>query len=99
MTSDGRFVVVWTVAHELSTADTNGDEDVYVRDLTTGITLRASIGTLDEESKGGSQLAGSISEDAMRIAFVASTDGIVSAGSQERHAFLRRRSMVDARST
>lgn len=68
VTRGGRYVVFHSAASNLVAGDTNGAEDVFVRDRWTGTTERASVAT------GGGQLAGaslwpSISDDGRVVVF------------------------------
>lgn len=62
VSSDGRFVTFTSDAtnfngQPLGAVDTNGVNDVFVRDLDTGVTSRASISAADAEANGTSQNA------------------------------------------
>jgi Tol biopolymer transport system component len=46
ISADGRYVVFTSDADNLVAGDTNGQEDVFVRDLLLGTTVRASVGPL-----------------------------------------------------
>jgi Tol biopolymer transport system component len=52
VSADGRCVAFWSHATNLVAGDTNSASDVFVHDLATGITTRASVGT------GGTQASG-----------------------------------------
>jgi hypothetical protein len=43
MTPDGRFVAFVSAASDLAPGDSNADQDVYVRDMTTGVTTLVSV--------------------------------------------------------
>jgi len=45
ISADGRYVAFDTAATNLVDGDTNGTNDVFVHDLTTGVTTRVSVGT------------------------------------------------------
>jgi len=53
VSDDGRYVSFWSQAGDLVAGDSNGSFDVFVRDLQTGTTVRASVGP------GGAQANGS----------------------------------------
>ncbi len=50
ISADGRYVVFTSEADNLVAGDTNGKDDVFVRDLLLGTTVRASVGPLGIES-------------------------------------------------
>jgi hypothetical protein len=69
MTRDGRFVIFNSLASNLAAGDTNGVEDVFVRDRVANTTTRVSVAT------GGGQLTaasygGQISGDGQIVAFI-----------------------------
>jgi Tol biopolymer transport system component len=68
MSADGRYVAFVSRAANLVAGDTNGDDDVFVSDLLTGRTVRASIATNGAQGNGGSGEP-SISADGRRVAF------------------------------
>lgn len=45
LSSDGRFVAFRSWATNLVAADSNGAADIFLHDMTTGVTVRASLGT------------------------------------------------------
>jgi len=57
ISADGRYVVFTSAATNLVSGDTNGIEDVFVRDLQAGTTTRVSV------SSSGAQCSGKPSED------------------------------------
>ena len=68
ISADGRFVAFESAASNLTTLDGNNKSDVFVRDLTTGVTGRAS---LDNSGQGldGASGSPSISGDGRYVAF------------------------------
>jgi Tol biopolymer transport system component len=68
LSADGRFVVFASDATNLVAGDTNGKRDIFVRDLTTGQTTRASVGTNSVQSEDRS-VNGTISGDGRYVAF------------------------------
>ena len=44
ISADGRYVAFWSDAPNLVSGDTNGHSDVFVRDRSTGVTTRVSVG-------------------------------------------------------
>ena len=68
VTPDGRVVAFNSQASNLVTGDTNGRSDVFVRDLTTGITTRVSITSAGEQGSDDS-FASRVSDDGRIVAF------------------------------
>jgi Tol biopolymer transport system component len=71
LSADGRFLAFRSDATNLVAGDTNGSFDIFVRDLSTGATVRASV------DSGGAQAAGasdfpSLSSDGRFVAFMSS---------------------------
>jgi Tol biopolymer transport system component len=54
LSGDGRLVAFASIANNLVPGDTNGAWDVFVRDLDSGITTRASVSPTGAEASGGS---------------------------------------------
>jgi len=52
MSGDGRFVVFSSIANNLVPGDTNGWYDIFVHDLQTGVTTRASVNSSGVETGG-----------------------------------------------
>jgi Tol biopolymer transport system component len=72
LSADGRFVAFQSDATNLVQGDTNGSEDIFRRDLTTGVTRRVSVTSGGNQGTGDADFA-SISNDGRFIAFT--TDG------------------------
>ncbi|WP_104108360.1 PD40 domain-containing protein [Nocardioides sp. 616] len=68
ISADGRFVTFETAAPNLVPGDTNGQGDVFVRDLATGTTSRVSIRS-DGTQASGTSYDPSISADGRYVAF------------------------------
>lgn len=78
ISNDGRFVVFSSRAADLTaTADTNGVEDVFVRDLTTGTTELISVNNSGIESGNGASTGATISSDGRFVAFVSQATNLV----------------------
>jgi Tol biopolymer transport system component len=56
LSSTGRYIAFWSYASNLVAGDANGVEDVFVVDLSTGVTTLASVGTNGQRGNGGSDL-------------------------------------------
>lgn len=68
ISADGRFVAFSSEATNLVRNDTNGDRDVFVRDLRTGTTRRVSVSSAGSQANGTSRYP-SISENGRFVAF------------------------------
>lgn len=82
LSADGRFVAFDSQASNLVPGDTNGVTDVFVRDLTKGVTVRASVTSSGGQGTGHS-LAVAISGDGRFVAFSSDADNLV-AGDRNR---------------
>lgn len=72
---DGRFVAFSSTSQNLVASDTNGAQDVFVRDRLTGVTVRASLPTGGPEANGHSNSA-AISWDGRCVAFVSAATNL-----------------------
>jgi len=77
ISSDGRYVVFESWASNLVSGDTNGQQDVFIRDRQTGQTSRVSVATNGTQGNGGSYWS-TISADGRYVAFVSSASNLVS---------------------
>lgn len=77
ISGDGTHVVFTSTATNLTSADDSGIDDIFVRNLVTGTTTRATNNTSDDEPDGPS-IAGSISNDGTRVAYVSLASDLVS---------------------
>jgi Tol biopolymer transport system component len=77
VTPDGRFVAFGSHASDIVPGDTNGQEDVFVRDRATGATERVSVPDGGGEADGAS-LDPAISADGRFVAFRSSASNLVS---------------------
>jgi Tol biopolymer transport system component len=68
MTPDGHFVAFTSMDPTLVAGDTNNLRDVFVRDMTSGVTERVSVTSTGAQSLGASY-APSISDDGRYVAF------------------------------
>jgi cold shock CspA family protein len=68
ISADGLAVVFTSTASNVVAGDTNGSADVFIRDRSTGITERMSMGSSGAEGNGSS-LDPTISPDAQIVAF------------------------------
>ena len=76
ISSDGRYVAFTSYATNLVEGDTNGVQDIFRKDLTTGETLRASTSPSGAEGNSGSVFP-SISSDGRYVAFDSEATNLV----------------------
>jgi Tol biopolymer transport system component len=76
ISGDGRYVAFESAASDLVPGDGNGAEDVFVRDLQAGTTIRASVDTAGGDPDGWSELA-SISGNGRYVAFTSRAPDLV----------------------
>ena len=55
ISGDGRYVVIESTATNLVPGDTNGQQDIFLRDRATGVTERVSVDTLGVQANGVSE--------------------------------------------
>ncbi|WP_329334355.1 hypothetical protein OG866_12895 [Streptomyces sp. NBC_00663] len=73
---DGRYAVFSSAAPDLVPGDTNGLEDIFVRDMKKGTVERISVGATGEQLDARSYQP-VISEDGRRVAFVSGATNLV----------------------
>jgi WD40 repeat protein len=73
---DGRLVVFMSVASNLVSGDTNGTNDVFVRDRQTGVTERVSVGSAGQQGDDTS-FEPAISGDGRFVAFASFASNLV----------------------
>jgi len=76
ISADGRFVTFSSAATNLVAGDTNGVDDVFVRDRQAGTTTRVSLAPGGAEANGGSY-SPSISADGRDVAFLSDATNLV----------------------
>ena len=76
LSAHGRYVTFVSAASNLVPGDTNGVEDVFVRDRRTGRVTRASVGPGGRQADDGSTDP-SISADGRRVAFMSAARNLV----------------------
>src|SRR4051812_2594013 len=76
ISADGRYVAFHSSATDLVAGDTNGHEDVFVRDRLTSTTTRVSVGSGGSESNASSTGA-TISADGQLVAFASDATNLV----------------------
>jgi Tol biopolymer transport system component len=76
ISADGRYVAFRSYASSLVADDTNGEQDVFVRDRQTGRTTRVSVGAGGAQGNAGSIGAG-ISADGRYVTFDSNATNLV----------------------
>lgn len=76
ISDDGRFVAFASVATNLVPGDTNGQPDIFLRDIQAGQTKRVSISSSGTQSNGAST-APSLSSNGRYIAFISAANNLV----------------------
>ncbi|MBN1450525.1 MAG: PD40 domain-containing protein [Anaerolineales bacterium] len=76
ISGNGRYVAFYSDATNLVSGDTNGATDIFVHDLQTGTTTRASVASDGTEANAGSREP-SLSGDGRYIAFVSGATNLV----------------------
>jgi RHS repeat-associated protein len=91
MTPDGRYVAFDSGASDLVAGDANGNDDVFVRDMTADTTTLVSVNQFGTGSGDNGSDFPSISDDGTRVAFVSSASDLVPghAGSFQGDVYVR----------
>jgi Tol biopolymer transport system component len=76
LSADGQFVAFSSSASDLVPGDGNGTDDIFVRDLVAGTTIRASVDVAGGDPNGSS-FSPSISPDGGLVAFASSASDLV----------------------
>ncbi|MBW4565401.1 MAG: DUF4347 domain-containing protein [Mojavia pulchra JT2-VF2] len=77
ISANGRYVAFSSYASNLVDGDTNGKEDVFVKDLVSGSITRISTSAIGTQGNSGSSFA-SISADGRYVAFYSGASNLVS---------------------
>jgi Tol biopolymer transport system component len=83
ISSDGRYIAYSSAAADLVPSDTNGVEDVFVRDMTRGTTTRVSVTATGAQGDGSSGSRLSLSPSGRYIAFGSSATNLVAGDTNE----------------
>ena len=76
ISADGRYVVFRSAATNLVTGDTNGVEDIFMRDTLAGTTVRVSLGSGTTQATGTS-LTPAVSNGGRYVVFASEADNLV----------------------
>jgi Tol biopolymer transport system component len=77
ISADGRFVAFTSLAPNLVAGDTNGLDDVFLRDLTSGTTQRVSVGSAGNQSVTDHSEYGVVSGHGEFVAFESGATDLV----------------------
>jgi hypothetical protein len=90
VSADGRHVAFSSSSSNLVPGDTNGREDVFVRDLSRGLTRRATLDTAGEEAVGTTARGADLSKDGRYVMFTTDAGNLVPDDTnQQRDVFVR----------
>jgi Tol biopolymer transport system component len=78
ISANGQFVAFASGASNLVPGDTNGQTDVFVRDLARGRTVRASLGPSGTQGEDGGSAGPALSADGRFVAFWSEAGNLVS---------------------
>jgi len=97
LSPDGRYVAFRSRASNLVAGDTNGEWDVFVRDLQTGVTSRVNLGPGGAQAHGDSYVT-SMSHDGRYVVFSSlAADLVAGDTNNERDIFVRDRLLATTR--
>jgi Tol biopolymer transport system component len=92
ISGDGRFVAFISAATNLVAGDSNGGNDIFVRDRTSAATTRVSVPQSGPQANGASALHLAISADSRFVAFEsAATNLVANDGNAAQDVFVRDR--------
>ncbi len=96
ISGDGRIVAFQSNSTNLVAGDSNGADDIFVRDMDEGTTIRVSVNSDSVEGNGDSTLPG-ISADGRHIVFISEAtnlvDGDTNAANATHDVFVRNREL------
>lgn len=88
ISTGGRYIVFQSDATNLVHNDTNSRRDIFMHDMTTGMTTRVSMGTGGIEG-GGTSTGGSVSSNGTYVAFNSASSNLVSDDTNTRYDIFR----------
>ena len=89
MSLNGRYVAFTSAASNLVPGDTNGRTDVFLRDVTAGLTTRVSVSSSGQQSRSDSH-SPALNGDGSSIAFLSEAHGGLVPGDTSQTVLLRR---------
>jgi len=84
ISADGQWVAFESEATDLVSGDTNGENDIFVRNLAAGTTTRVSVTSAGAQATGGGSFAPVISADGRFVAFQSFATNLVSGDTNAR---------------
>ncbi len=87
ISADGRFIAFNSIADNLVTGDTNGQNDIFIRDCQAGTTTRVSVDSSGNQGNGNSTDP-SISPDGRYAAFESEANNLISNDTNYRDIFV-----------
>lgn len=90
ISSNGRYVVFDSGASNLVSDDTNGQWDIFRKDLQTGTTVRVSTDSIGNQANSGSDWASSISSDGRYVAFSSAANNLVAGDTNSKKDIFRK---------
>ncbi|MDQ1655738.1 MAG: hypothetical protein QOD41_821, partial [Cryptosporangiaceae bacterium] len=90
ISADGRYLAFWSSSPKLVPGDTNGQDDVFVRDLALRRTVRASLTNGGAQATGGRSSAPALSADGRYVVFVSAAANLVPADTNGQDDVFRR---------
>jgi len=92
ISADGRFVAFSSWASNLVAGDTNGTDDVFLRDRARGTTERVSVSTTGQQADGSAWGPVAISADGRFVAFTSAASNLVAGDTNRKNdVFVRDR--------
>ena len=76
VSSDGRRTVLFSFASNLAPGDTNGAQDIFVRDAVDSTTVRVSVSDTEQQANGWS-FPGAITADGTKVVFSSDATNLV----------------------
>lgn len=83
ISDDGRFIAFQSFASNLVSGDTNGADDIFVKDRVTGTVTRVSVSSSGAQGNGTSH-SPAISGDGRYVAYASASSGLVSGDTNSR---------------
>ncbi len=77
ISADGRFVAFISAASDLVAGDSNGNVDVFVKDLSDNSITRVNLDAAGGQGSGGDCSAPSLSSDARHVGFICAQNNLV----------------------
>ncbi len=91
VSNDGNFTLFDSSATNLVPNDTNGASDIFLRDISNGVTTRVSVATDGTQGGGASTGLANFSVDARFVVFTSDANNLVSGDAGGRDVFLHDR--------